>query len=159
MKTALDQQHQKYSYKQDGFTHTIVVESTKKTMVFKAQNPDEAKKEAREVYEALKAGKDLQELAKDHSDLPSVGTIEEGQLKPQIEEKVFHMKEGEISEPMDMDNGIYIFRFNRQSPRQTKSLKDAKEEIYAQLFEDKFKKRFSEWISKMREKAYVEIRS
>lgn len=47
MKTALEQQHQKYSYKQEGFTHTIVVESTKKTMVFKAQNPDAAKKELR----------------------------------------------------------------------------------------------------------------
>ena len=119
---------------------------------------DEAKKEAQDVYAQLKEGKDFGELAKAHSNLPSVGTIEEGQLKPEVEEKVFHMKEGEISEPMDMDNGVYIFKFNRKSPRETKNLKDAKEEIYAKLFEDKFKKRFGEWISKLREKAYVEIR-
>ena len=45
MKTALDQQHQKYSYTQVGLSHTIVVESTKKTMVFKATSPGSAKKE------------------------------------------------------------------------------------------------------------------
>ncbi|CAN5569240.1 hypothetical protein BH11CYA1_BH11CYA1_27160 [soil metagenome] len=45
MKTALDQQNQKYNYTQDGNTHTIVVESTKKTMVFKAVSPEAAKKE------------------------------------------------------------------------------------------------------------------
>lgn len=122
------------------------------------QGHDEAKKEAQDVYKQLKEGKDFQDLAKAHSDLPSVGTMEEGQLKPQIEEKVFNMKEGEISDPIELDNGIYIFKFNRKSSRETKSLKDAKEEIYARLFEDKFRNRFSEWISKLREKAYVEIR-
>ncbi len=47
MKTSLDAQHQKYSYKQDGFTHTIVVESTKKTVIFRAANPNAAKQELR----------------------------------------------------------------------------------------------------------------
>lgn len=49
MKTSLDAQHQKYSYKQDGFTHTIVVESTKKTVVFRAANPNAAKQELRKT--------------------------------------------------------------------------------------------------------------
>ena len=49
MKTSLDAQHQKYSYRQDGFTHTIVVESTKKTVVFKAANPNAAKQELRKT--------------------------------------------------------------------------------------------------------------
>ncbi|MBP9091955.1 tetratricopeptide repeat protein [bacterium] len=45
MKAGLDAQHQKYTHRQDGFTHTIVVESTKKTVVFKAANPNAAKQE------------------------------------------------------------------------------------------------------------------
>jgi tetratricopeptide (TPR) repeat protein len=49
MKTSLDAQHQKYSYKQDGFTHTIVVESTKKTVIFRAANPNAAKQELRKT--------------------------------------------------------------------------------------------------------------
>ncbi len=49
MKTSLDAQHQKYTYKQDGFTHTIVVESTKKTVVFRAANPNAAKQELRKT--------------------------------------------------------------------------------------------------------------
>lgn len=47
MKLALDKQHQKYDYKQEGFTHTVFVTSTKKTMVFTAASPDAAKKELR----------------------------------------------------------------------------------------------------------------
>jgi hypothetical protein len=38
------------------------------------------------------------------------------------------------------------------------SLKDAKEDIYNKLFDEKFRKRFESWIAKLREKVYVEIR-
>lgn len=47
MKKGLDAQHQKYTYRKDGFTHTIVVESTKKTVVIRATNPNAAKNELR----------------------------------------------------------------------------------------------------------------
>jgi parvulin-like peptidyl-prolyl isomerase len=120
---------------------------------------DEAKKRAAEAHKQLLAGdKGFAEVYKEFTDLPSVGTIEEGQLKPEIEEKVFAMKEGEISEPFEVENGIYIFKFNRKSDRQVKSLKDAKEDIYNKLFDTKFRKRFEDWIAKLRKKVYVEIR-
>jgi hypothetical protein len=47
MKAGLDAQHQKYTHRQDGFTHTIVVESTKKTVVIRANDPNAAKNELR----------------------------------------------------------------------------------------------------------------
>lgn len=47
MKAGLDAQHQKYTHRQDRFTHTIVVESTKKTVVIKANDPNAAKNELR----------------------------------------------------------------------------------------------------------------
>ncbi len=120
---------------------------------------EEARKEAALVYAQIKEGKDFSEVAKAHSDLPSVGVIEEGQLKPEIEEKVFKMKEDEVSDPIEVENGIYIFRFIRNSPRETRTLKDVKEIIYNKIFEKKFQDRFSAWIEKLRKKAYVEIRS
>jgi parvulin-like peptidyl-prolyl isomerase len=120
---------------------------------------DEAKKRAQEAHKDLtEGGKSFVEVFKQYSDLPSVGTIEEGQLVPKIESKVFSMKEGEISEPLEVDNGIYIFKVNRKSDRQVESLKDAKEEIYNKIFDEKFQKRFTEWIAKLRQKVYVEIR-
>lgn len=117
-----------------------------------------ARQEALDVHAALKEGKDFRELAKEHSDLPSVGVIEEGQLKPDIEQKIFNMKEDEISEPIEVENGIYIFRFIRNSPRETKTLKEVKDSIYNTLFQQKFQERFTSWIAKLRKKAYVEIR-
>jgi parvulin-like peptidyl-prolyl isomerase len=117
-----------------------------------------ARQEALEVHTALKEGKDFRELAKTHSDLPSVGVIEEGQLKPDIEQKVFNMKEDEITEPIEVDNGIYIFRFIRNSPREIKTLKEVKDSIYNTIFQQKFQERFISWIAKLRKKAYVEIR-
>ena len=119
---------------------------------------DAARKEAAEAYALLKEGKDFSEISKVHSDLPSVGVIEEGQLKPEIEQKVFSMHEDEISSPIEVENGIYIFKFIRKTPRETKSLKDVKEVIYNKIFEKKFQDRFGEWIQKLRKKAYVEIR-
>jgi foldase protein PrsA len=120
---------------------------------------EEARKEAGMVHAMLKEGKSFSEVAKEHSDLPSVGVIEEGQLKPEIEEKVFKMKEDEISDPIEVENGIYIFRFIRNTPRETKTLKDVKEIISSKIFEKKFQDRFSAWIEKLRKKAYVEIRN
>jgi len=119
---------------------------------------DEAKKRAAEAHKQLTEGKSFGEVFKEFSDLPSVGTIEEGQLMPKIETRVFDMKEGEISEPIEVDNGVYIFKFNRKSERQVESLKDAKEDIYNKIFDEKFRKRFEDWIAKLRKKTYVEIR-
>jgi|CXWL01.1.fsa_nt_gi parvulin-like peptidyl-prolyl isomerase len=119
---------------------------------------DAARKEAAEVHEQLKDGKDFSELAKAHSDLPSVGVMEEGQLKPDLELKVFNMKEDELSEPIEVENGIYIFKFLRKSDRETKPLKDVKESIYNEIFAKKFQDRFQDWIQKLRKKAYVDIR-
>ena len=120
---------------------------------------DAARKEAAEVHTLLKEGKDFSEVSKAHSDLPSVGVIEEGQLKQDIEQKVFNMSEDEISDPIEVENGIYIFKFIRKSPKETKSLKDVKEDIYNKIFEKKFQDRFNSWIEKLRKKAYVEIRN
>lgn len=120
---------------------------------------DAARAEAADVHDQLKQGKEFSELAKAHSDLPSVGVIEEGQLKAEIEEKVFNMAEETFSDPFEVENGIYIFKFVRKSPRETKSLKDVKDAIYNKLFEKKFQDRFGAWIEKLRKKAYVDIRS
>lgn len=119
---------------------------------------EEARKEAGLVHAKLKEGKSFAEAVKEHSDLPSVGVIEEGQLKPEIEEKIFNMKADEISDPVEVENGIYIFRFVHKSPRETLSLKEVKENIYNRIFEKKFQDRFDVWIKKLRKKAYVEIR-
>lgn len=120
---------------------------------------ENARKEAALVHSKLKEGKSFAEVSKEYSDLPSVGVIEEGQLKPEIEEKLFNMKEDEISDPIEVENGIYIFRFVSKSPRETRSLTEVKETIRNKIFEKKFQERFASWIEKLRKKAYVEIRS
>lgn len=117
-----------------------------------------ARKEAAEIHAFLKEGQDFRELSKKHSDLPSVGVIEEGQLKSDIEQRIFNMKEDEISEPIEVENGIYIFKFIRSAPRETRPLKEVKDSIYNIIFQKKFQERFENWISKLRKKAYVEIR-
>lgn len=122
------------------------------------QGLESARQEAAEVHAQLKEGKNFRELSKEHSDLPSVGVIEEGQLKAEIEQKVFNMKEDEITDPIEVENGIYIFRFIRNSPRETRPLKEVKEIIYNKIFQQKFQDRFNSWITKLRKKAYVEIR-
>ena len=119
---------------------------------------DDAKAKAQEAFKLIREGADFQDILKKYSDLPSVGFIEEGQMKPEIEEQVFKMKDDEVSDPVEVDNGIYIFKFVGKSPREVQTIKDVKDQIYNQLFDEKFKKRFDEWINKLRQKAYVEIR-
>lgn len=147
-----------YSQHQDEFVRKARVNLDSIFISFE-KGLEEARKEAGLVHAKLKEGKSFAEEAKEHSDLPSVGVIEEGQLKPEIEEKVFNMKEDEVSDPVEVENGIYIFRFISKSPRDTRNLMEVKELIYNKIFEKKFQDRFSGWIEKLRKKAYVEIRS
>ena len=113
---------------------------------------------AKEALALLKEGKDFAEVAKQYSDSSSIGVVEEGQLLPDIEKVVFNLTQGQISDAIETDKGIFIFKLKGEIPAQVAELKEVKSRIYDFLYQKKFTERFGQWLEKLQQKAYVEIK-
>ena len=122
------------------------------------QDKEEAEAKADHVLKLIEEGMDFQQLVKQYSDAPSVGTIERGQLLPEIEKAVFSLGMEEVSAPLKIDAGIFIFKVVGRSHAQIDGLSDVKDKIYDMLFEEKFEKKLTAWLDELKEKAYIEIK-
>ena len=94
----------------------------------------------------------------DFSSAPSLGKVERGQLMPDVEKKVFSMNIGDVSDPVEVTDGLYIFKLIDQLPAQTLPIEDVKDKISDSILKDKFKKEFASWIAKLKKDAYIEIK-
>ena len=121
-------------------------------------DPSAARAKATEAWELLNKGRDFSEIAKAYSQSPSLGTIERGKLLPILEETIFNLKPGEASSPIEIDNGIYIFKVKAKIPAHTAKLIRVKADIYSHLFRDKFKERLQAWLNDLKKDAYIEIK-
>ena len=117
-----------------------------------------ARKKAQEALDLLLQGTPFLEVAEKYSDTPSIGTIKRGEVRTEIEEAVFRLREDEISPLVEVDTGIYIFQLNRKIPAQIASLKEVKDSVYNLLYKKKFKEQFTQWLEKLKEDAYIEIK-
>ena len=64
----------------------------------------------------------------------------------------------EVSHLIEVENGIYIFKLIGQTPSAIAELEDVKELIYNQLYKEKFKSEFMNWIEDLKNDAYIEIK-
>jgi parvulin-like peptidyl-prolyl isomerase len=120
---------------------------------------EDALKRIKEAKAKLTAGDPFEKVNKDFSQAPSVGTLEQGQMVPAIEKEVFSLKEGEISQIVEVGNGFYIFKVNKIIPGGKQSIAEVKDYIYNKIYEQQFQEKFKAWVDKLRDKAYVEIRN
>ncbi len=67
------------------------------------------------------------------------------------------MKEGEISDPVWVGEGVYILQITSKSGETFKTFDEVKEEIYDTLYRQKRDKAYNEWIKALWEKSSVTI--
>lgn len=125
----------------------------------KEKDPSGAQQKAKEAYAKLKEGAAFEDVAKEYSQASSIGMIEKGQTIAKIDEAVFDLAEGTISEPIEVENGIYIFKIIQQFPSDVSPLDDVKKEIYEKLFDMKLRDKLITWLDRLKEKAYIEIKN
>ncbi len=116
------------------------------------------KAKAQEALKKINEGNDFNEVAKEYSQAPSLGIIEEGQLLASIEEVVFKLKDGEVSSLVEVERGIYIFKLVERIPSQLASLSEVKDSVYNFVFKKKFQERFNAWLQKLKKDAYIEVK-
>lgn len=121
-------------------------------------NEEKAEEKAQEILAELKKGKDFAELKEKYSDAPALGQVKRGQLNEQVEKIVFALNEGEVSVPVKMNTGIYIFKVKKKNNSRPLTIEEARDQIYEFLFNQKFQERFMEWTDGLKKDAYILIK-
>ncbi len=140
------------------FGHKPMVNLQSIFVSYDKYSKQEAESRAAEARSRLLAGEDFDTVSKKYSDSSSVGEVEQGQMVDAVERVVFNLKLDEVSDPVEVENGIYVFKAIGISPAKQQTLAEVKDQIYSKLLDDEFQAKFSEWVKKLRDKAYVEIK-
>ena len=110
------------------------------------------------IFGSILEHKKRSEVADEYSEGPATLDIEEGQLRPAIEEIVFNLQNGQISGIVEAETGLYIVRLVEKFPPEVSPLSDVKDSITEIIFREKYRKRFMAWLADLKKDAYVEIK-
>lgn len=113
---------------------------------------------AKEIYQSLKKGQGVQELAKKYSfSVNRLTTTKNGELKKEIEDIVFRLNKDGVSEPVKIEGDYYIFKLNNILPRRKLNLAEVQDKIYSYLFNQKMEKEMADWLDELKKRSYIKI--
>lgn len=112
----------------------------------------------REILDNLKSGQEFSDVAKKYSlVINKMQGAQDGQLRKDIEDKIFKLRVGEISDPVRIEEQYYIFKLdNISSPRQ-QTLPETQDSIYTFIFNQKMEEALSSWLSELKKQSYIKI--
>ena len=107
-------------------------------------NKEEVLKKISAIRAKLKAGENFDTLAKENSEDPGsapkggdLDWVTKGDMVKEFEDKLFSMKEGEISEPVLSNFGYHIIKLNEIQSPQIPQLADIKDKLIEELKKEK----------------------
>jgi len=119
--------------------------------------------QAKEILGEIRRGKGFAAAAKEYSedisasDGGDVGFVEKGKMVPEFEKAVYSLKEGAISDIVETEYGYHIIKVEEVLLGGTLPLKDVKNKIKFILSNKKQKSAYDEWMSELRNAAFIEI--
>ena len=87
-----------------------------------------------------------------------MGWMEKGQLMGEIDEKVFALSAGQITDPIRSSLGFHIFKIVNREKSSLKPIADVRDLIQDKLFKQKLGVRIEVWIKNLKMHAYISIR-
>ena len=113
---------------------------------------------AKTVSYQLRLGIKLEELAGKYPFTTDKLSAFQGQnLRSEIEDIVFKLGMGEISNPTKIDEQYYIFKLDNIIGSQQLSLTQAQDKIQAYLFEKKLQEALAKWLDELKKQSYIKI--
>jgi len=124
-----------------------------------------AQAKADEVYALLQKGGKFEDLAKQYSNGPTSslgGDLEyfkRGTLSKELEQQVFALKPGEYTKPIRTNQGFVILEVTEHQEAGIPPLKDVEPRIQEAVYMTKMQPALREYLTKLRENAYIDIKS
>jgi peptidyl-prolyl cis-trans isomerase SurA len=121
------------------------------------------KRKTLKIVSLLRRGEDFDQIVDEYSDEPLksqgglLGTFVRGILIPQLDNTAFSMKEGEISNPIWVNEGAYILKVIKKNNESFQPFQAVKEDITKRIFGQKREILMNEWMKKLWEKSSVRV--
>lgn len=122
----------------------------------------ETMEQAEEVRQKLEEGMDFSILAQESSIASSaaqggdIGFISKGTLTTEIEEQLFLLNPGDISDIIPTEKGFHIFKVMEKIPAHYLALEEVEEEIKYQLLPQRQQQVFDQYLKEIEEQAIIE---
>jgi peptidyl-prolyl cis-trans isomerase SurA len=133
--------------------------------IFVAGTTAEAERKAREVAVRARAGERFGALARRYSDDVETARVDgqmpaftRGELRREIEEAVFAQKRGYVTDPLRVPEGFLILRIEERHTAGLASYDDVAGVISQKLAEPRVAEKLREFLTKLRQNAFLQIR-
>jgi parvulin-like peptidyl-prolyl isomerase len=132
--------------------------------ISKGTMDEAAKKQAEKLAKILKKEANFEEIARKYSqdshakDGGHLGFIEKGSLVGNIEQALFSLPAGSVSDVLETEQAYHIFKVGQKSPPRQKTYEESKDQIREFIFRKKAHERFVQWMEELKKKSYISIR-
>jgi peptidyl-prolyl cis-trans isomerase SurA len=109
-------------------------------------------------------GADFEDLSKTHSDSPEasfggdLGYFKKGRLLKEIDQEVFSLNVGDVSNIIRTPLGFHIFKVMDKKEGEIMAYEDVKHQLEEKLFSEQSDNAYKQWLKRLRDQAYVEIK-
>ncbi|MGD0570028.1 MAG: peptidylprolyl isomerase [Candidatus Sulfotelmatobacter sp.] len=124
-----------------------------------------AETKADDLLKQIKAGTSFEDVAKKNSDGPTaaqggdLGVFKRGTLAKELEDRTFAMKSGEVTDVIRTKQGYVILKVTNHQMAGIPTLKDVEPRVNDALMYDKLQPALRAYLTKLREDAYIDIKS
>ncbi|MBU5614251.1 peptidylprolyl isomerase [Geomonas azotofigens] len=126
------------------------------------RDKERARERAEILLHRVREGESFSILAQSHSDCPSkarggdLGFFNRGELDPRLEQAVFALKPGEISDLVQTSYGFHILKLTEKRAPRLENYQEAKPAVYACLKKEKMAPLVAAYVAELRGKARLE---
>jgi peptidyl-prolyl cis-trans isomerase SurA len=124
-----------------------------------------AEKKAKEIAGRAQHNEKFGQLARDYSAAETgrsdgeLGSFKRGELKKELEDKVFAQNKGDVTDPFKTENGYLILKVEDRYAAGQASLEDVKNEIMDKLYTARLDPALRTYLTRLREDAFLEIKA
>ncbi|MBV9611653.1 MAG: peptidylprolyl isomerase [Acidobacteriaceae bacterium] len=123
-----------------------------------------AEKKAKQMADQASKGERFSDLARDNSDAVTakdggaLGGYKQGDLAKQIEDVVWKLPKGAVTQPIKMATGFEIFKIEDHTKAGLEPLAEARAEIENRLYGPKMEPKVREYLTQLRRQAFLQIK-
>ena len=123
-----------------------------------------AQAKANEIYQQLKDGAKFDEIARKESNGSTaeqggdLGYFKRNDLAKELEDQSFALKAGEFTQPIRTRQGFIILRVDDHIEAGTPPLDRIRDQIQDQIYSQKMQPALRDYLTKLREEAYIDIK-
>ena len=114
---------------------------------------------AQGIAKQLQLGHEYSSLVKDNSavQLNKVSAYQGKELRKEIEEAVFALKENGVSAPVKIEDSFYVFKILQIIPPKQQGLTDVREKIHSILYNKKMQESLQKWLTEVKGRSYIKL--